>query len=83
MSLRSPDSGRTFLQQSCVRFSPQELPEIGAVPDHTDRFCDVSAGKTSEGLILVVESHRCYAADSQSNASTQKVGTSIHYLIFY
>ena len=71
--LRSPDSRRTLRETSCVRFDAQELPKIGDVPDHSNRFCDISAGETSEGLTLVIESHRCYAADSQGNASTLKV----------
>lgn len=73
VALRSPDHRCTFREQFCVRFSPQELPKIGGVPDHTNRFCDVSPGETSEGLPVVIESHRCYAADSQGNASTLKV----------
>lgn len=73
VSLRSPDSNRTLQEQFCVRFSPRDLPEIGDVPDHTSRFCDVSTGETSEGLTVVIESHRCYTADSQGNASVHKV----------
>lgn len=81
VSLRSPDYRCTFREQFCVRFSPLELPKIGGVPDHTNRFCDVSSGETSEGLPVVVESHRCYAADS--NASTLKARTNIRYLAFH
>jgi hypothetical protein len=71
--LRSPDSGLTLREQVCVRFSPRELPTIGDVPNHTNRFCDISAGVSSEGRMLVIESHRCYMADSQGNASALKV----------
>ena len=71
--LRSPDSGRTLREQVCVRFSLQELPTIDGVPNHTNRFCDISAGVNSEGRMLVIESHRCYTADSQGNASALKV----------
>jgi len=78
VALRSPDHRCTFREQSCVRFSPQELPRIGGVPDHTNRFCDVSPGETSEGLPVVIESHRCYTADSQGNASTLKVRSNIY-----
>ncbi|KAF9644609.1 kinase-like protein [Thelephora ganbajun] len=72
VSLRSPDSRRTLLERLCVRFNARELPKISGLPDHTNRFCDVSAGETSEGLGLVIESHRCYSADSQGNASVIK-----------
>jgi len=82
VSLCSPDYRCTFREQICVRFSPQELPKIGDVPDHTNRFCDVSPGETSEGLQVVIESHRCYAADSEGNASTLKARSNIHYLTF-
>ena len=73
VSLHSPDHGCTFREQFCVRFGPQELPKIGGVPEHTNRFCDVSPGETSEGLPVVIESHRCYAADSHGNAAALKV----------
>lgn len=71
--LRSPDIGRTIQKKFCVRFNAQELSKIGDVPHQSNRFCDVSAGETSEGLALVLESHRCYTADSQGNASALKV----------
>jgi len=73
VSLRSSNTGRTFREQFCVRINAQELPKICGVPHQTNRFCDVSAGETSEGLALVIESHRCYTADSQGNASASKV----------
>ena len=73
MFLRSPDFGRTIREKFCIRFNAQELSKIGDVPDQSNRFCDVSAGETSQGLTLVIESHRCYASDSQGNASALKV----------
>jgi len=79
VALRSPDHRCTFREQSCVRFSPQELPKISGAPDHTNRFCDVSPGETSEGLAVVIESHRCYAADSQGNTPTLKARSNIHF----
>lgn len=66
-----------------VKPSLQALPKIGDVPDYTNRFCDVSAGVTSEGLTLVIESHRCYAADLQGNASVMKVRRNVHCLAFH
>ena len=80
--LRSSNSGRMLLEQFCVRFSPRELPKISGIPAHAGRFCDVSAGETSEGLTAVIESHRCHSADSQGNASAIKVRTNVHYLVF-
>lgn len=71
--LCSRDSGRTVQEKFCVRFDARDLPNIAGVPDHTNRFCDISMGETSEGLRLVIESHRCYTADSQDNASVLKV----------
>jgi len=71
--LRSLDIGRTIQKKLCVRFNAQELSKIGDVPHQSNRFCDVSAGETSEGLTLVIESHRCYAADPQGNAPALKV----------
>jgi len=71
--LRSSDLGRTIQEKFCVRFNAQELSKIGDFPDQSNRFCDLSAGETSEGRALVIESHRCYAADSQGNASALKV----------
>ena len=76
--LRSLNSRRTLREKSCVRFDARELPRIGDVPDHSSRFCDISAGETSEGLTLVIESHRCYAADSQDNAPALKVWVNLH-----
>ena len=76
--LRSPGSGRTLREKSCVRFDARELPKIDDFPDNSNGFCDLSAGETSEGLTLVIESHRCYAADSQGNASVLKVWVNIH-----
>jgi hypothetical protein len=71
--LCSPNSGHTLRKQLCVRFDAQELPDICDIPSHAGRFCDVSAGETSEGRTVWIESHRCYTADSQGNASTIKV----------
>ena len=71
--LRSPDSGCMHLKIFCVRFEARELTKIAGFPDRTDRFCDISTGVTSEGLTLVIESHRCYEADPQGNALTLKV----------
>jgi len=73
VSLRSSNPRRTLREQFCVRFNAQELPKIGDAPHHTNRFCDVLAGETSEGLALVIESHRCYTADLQGNAPASKV----------
>jgi hypothetical protein len=83
VSLRSSNPRRTLQEQFCVRLNTQELPKISGVPDHTNRFCDVSAGETSEGLALVIESHRCYTADLQGNASASKVRMNISYLAFH
>ena len=82
VSLRSPDSDRTLREQSCVRFSPRELPTIDDIPNHTDRFCDISEGVNSEGRMLLIESHRCYTADWEVNASALKVWMDIHYFPF-
>ena len=73
--LRLPGSRRTLLERFCVRFGQRELQriKIGHIPDRSDRFCDVSTGETSEGLVLNIESHRAYEADSQGNAYALKV----------
>ena len=73
VSLRPLGSKRALREKFCDRFSPQELPKICGVPESAGRFCDVTIGETSEGLALMIESHRCYAADTQGNASTLKV----------
>lgn len=71
--LRSLNSGRIFREKSCVGFDARELTKIGDFPDHSNGFCDVFAGETSEDLTLMIESHRCYETDLRGNASARKV----------
>ena len=66
------------LTLSLPRFDARELTKIDDVPSKFSGFCDISAGETSEGLTVVIESHRCYAADSQGNASVLKVRVNLH-----
>ncbi|KAF9784461.1 hypothetical protein BJ322DRAFT_1021211 [Thelephora terrestris] len=80
VSLRSLDSGSTLLERQCTRFNDQEFRIIGGTPGYAHGFCDVVAGETNEGLKLVIESHRCYEADPQGNASVRKVQMNIHHL---
>ena len=83
VSLRSLNSRSTPLKRFCVRFNDTELRTIGDIPGHNHEFCDVLAGETSEGLKLVIESHRCYASDLQGNASALKVCMKVRNLVLH
>ena len=76
--IRTLDPRSTILERTCVRLNSQELPSVGDIPEHTNRCCNISSGKTCEGLDLVIESHRCYTADPQRNAFVVKVRTDVH-----
>ena len=83
MSLRSLNSRSTLLKRFCVRFNDAEFRTIGDIPGHNHEFCSVLAGETSEGLKLMIESHRCYASDLQGNASALKVCMKARNLLFH
>ena len=71
--LCSHNSGCTLLKRFCVRFNDTELRIIIYPLGDGHKFYDVLVGETSEGLKLVIESHRCYTSDMQANASALKV----------
>ena len=76
--IRTLDLGGMILGRTCVRLNDEELQSVGYIPEHTDRFCNISSGKTRKGLNLVIESHRYYTADPQRNALVLKVRMDVH-----
>ena len=77
VSLHSPDSGSILSERTCIRFDDRELCVTGDIPGHNHGHCEVLEGETNEGLGLVIESHRSYAADPEGNARARKVCVTI------
>ena len=70
------DSGSTLLTRTNRRFNGTELRTIGGTRD-------VLVGETSEGLRLVLESHRCHASDFQDTTSAPDVCINAYHPVYH
>ena len=82
VSLRLLTSRSILLEQKIRRFDGQELQIPSNSSIQGGGSCDLLAGKTIEGLEVVIESYRFREADPAGNASARKVSMTIHRSIF-